>query len=67
MAMSLFRSLASDLDRVQKILPLLTEPERLAAMELMRPADEPAAPPEQKPNALVAASAAAAVNSGRAA
>jgi hypothetical protein len=67
MAMSLFRSLASDMERVQKILPLLTEPERLAAMELMRPAEDPPAATEQKPNALVAASAAAAVNSGRAA
>jgi hypothetical protein len=33
----------------------------------MRPADDPPATPEQKPNALAAASAAAAVNSERAA
>jgi len=67
MAMTLFRSLASDKERVHKILPHLTEPERLAAMELMRPKEEPPAAPEEKPDSLVAASAAAAVNSGRAA
>jgi hypothetical protein len=68
MAMTLFRSLASDLERVQKILPFLTEDERLAAMELMRPREEPPAQPEApKVNALAAASAAAAVNGGRAA
>jgi hypothetical protein len=31
------------MERVQQILPLLTEPERLAAMELMRPAESGAA------------------------
>jgi hypothetical protein len=67
MAMSLFRSLASDMERVHKILPFLTEPERLAAMELMRSPDVPPAAPEPKPNALAAASAAAALNSERAA
>jgi hypothetical protein len=65
LAMTLFRSLASDLERVYKILPHLTEAERLAAMELMRPKDAPPAKPEEKPNGIVAASAAAAVNSGR--
>jgi len=67
MAMTLFRSLASDMERVYKILPHLTEPERLAAMELMRPKEDPPAAQDEKPNGLVAASAAAAVNSGRAA
>ena len=68
MAMTLFRSLASDIERVNKILPHLTEDERLAAMELMRPHDDaPAGAAEAKPSGLVAASAAAAVNSGRAA
>ena len=67
MAMTLFRSLASDIERVNKILPHLTEDERLAAMELMRPHDDAPAAAEAKPSGLVAASAAAAVNSGRAA
>jgi hypothetical protein len=67
MAMTLFRSLASDLERVNKILPHLTEDERVAAMELMRPKDDAPAPAEEKPSSLVAASAAAAANSGRAA
>ncbi len=66
MAMALFRSLASDMERVNKILPHLTQDEQIAAMELMRPRDEPAGK-EEKPNAIVAASAAAAVNSGKAA
>lgn len=64
--MALFRSLASDMERVNKILPHLTQDEQIAAMELMRPRDEPAGK-EEKPNAIVAASAAAAVNSGKAA
>ena len=67
MAMALFRSLASDMERVQKILPLLTEPERLAAMELMRPADRPTSSAESKANTAPAASATAAVNGERAA
>ncbi len=67
MAMTLFRSLASDIERVNKILPHLTEDERLAAMELMRPHDDAPAGAEAKPSGLVAASAAAAVNSGKAA
>lgn len=67
MAMTLFRSLASDMERVHKILPHLTEPERLAAMELMRPKEDSPGKADEKPNGLVAASAAAAVNSGKAA
>ncbi len=67
MAMALFRSLASDMERVHKILPHLTQDEQLAVMELMRPKDDPPAKAEEKPNELVAATAAAATNSGKAA
>ena len=38
LAMALFRSLAGDPERLQKILPLLTEDERLTAMEAHAPA-----------------------------
>src|SRR5262249_11989291 len=67
MAQTLFRSLASDIDRVQKIFPLLTDAERLAVMELIRNATAPAPGPsdakgESKVNAAGAASAAAAAN-----
>jgi hypothetical protein len=64
MAMTLFRSLASDMERVQKILPHLTEDERLAAMELMRPRDNPPAAADGQKSS---APAAAVANSGKAA
>ncbi len=67
LAMTLFRSLANDMERVQKILPHLTEAEQLAVMELMRPKEDPPPKPEQKPNEIMAAMAAAAINSGKAA
>jgi hypothetical protein len=63
MAMTLFRSLAHDLDRANKILPLLTDEERVLVMELMRPQDPaPAVPGPPIANGMDAAAAAAAVN-----
>ena len=62
---SLFRSLASEPERLNKILELLGEDERIAVMELAKRAEQPEAPtlPDtMKTNGLAAASAAAATN-----
>jgi hypothetical protein len=66
-AMKLFTSLATDMDRVNQILPFLTNDEKLAVMELMRVVTEPerVAAAESEPtkvNGAAAASAAAAAN-----
>lgn len=60
----LFRSLASDLPRMQKLLEHLTDDERMAVMELAKRATEQPETPTlpDKPNGLAAASAAAATN-----
>jgi hypothetical protein len=67
LAMKLFRSLSTDVERVNKILPILTDAERLSVMELMRVVTEPSRAPDAandppKLNGLAAASAAASAN-----